>query len=87
MVTRAIDKKHFKATSPPEPLDQIQIISQKSSSYCNLPKLPKGSALPNKTAARALDKNYFKTTSADALVQIQNNFKEMFLIMSYAKIV
>ena len=51
-------------------------------------KLPKGSALPNKTAARALDKKYFKlTSSADALVQIQNNFKEMFLIVSYAKIV
>ena len=36
---------------------------------------------PNKTAARAQDKKYLQTTSPEPLVQIQNIFTEMFLMM------
>ena len=40
-----------------------------------------------KMAARAVDKKYLKTTSPETLVQIQNNFREMILIMPSTKIV
>ena len=35
---------------------------------------------------RAVDKNYLQMTSPELLVQIQNNFTELFLIMSSSKI-
>ena len=45
-----------------------------------------GSAPPNKMAARSQGEKYLSKTSAESLVQIQNNFTEMFLIMPSAKI-
>ena len=45
-----------------------------------------GSAPPNRRAARAPDKKYLKMTSPEPLVQIQNNFTELFLIMPFTKI-
>ena len=40
----------------------------------------------NKMANRAKDKKYLYTTSAEPMIQIQNNFTEMFLIMPSTKI-
>ena len=45
-----------------------------------------GCAPLNKRAARALDKNYLKTTSPEPQVQFQNNFTELFLMMPSTKI-
>ena len=40
----------------------------------------------NKMAGRALDKVYLKTTSPGPLVQIQNQFTQMFIIRPADKI-
>ena len=75
MDTRAIDK----IFSTSEPLVQIQ-----NNFYRNVPHNAhkqnglNGAAVPNKMVAKALDKNYLKTTS-EPLVQIKNYFTEMFL--------
>ena len=45
-----------------------------------------GSAPLNKGTARALDKKCPSTTSSEPLVQIQNNFTELFLIKPFTKI-
>ena len=44
--------------------------------------------LTEKGAARALDKKYLQTTfSPEPLVQIQNNFTEMFLMLPSTKLI
>ena len=40
----------------------------------------------NKRVARAPDKKYLKITSPESLVQIQNNFTELLLMMPSTKI-
>ena len=45
-----------------------------------------GSAPPNKKAARTTDKIFLTTSPPEPLVQIQNIFTEMFLMMPFYKI-
>ena len=55
--------------------------------YTLYPNCQNGSAVPNKGDARDLDKKFLITTSApEPLVQFQNYFTEMFLMMSSTKI-
>ena len=69
-------------TFPSKPLAQIKIHLKNT-----FPKGPcqnylNSFAPQNKMAVRALDKKYLKTTSPpETLVQIQNSFTEIFLIM------
>ena len=67
-------------------INQSKIISQKCSSWCHLPKCTNCSAPANKWAARALNKEYtLMTFPPGPLVQIQNNFTELFLMMASTK--
>ena len=45
-----------------------------------------GSAPPNSGAARAPEKIFFKMISPEPLVQIQNNFTELFLLIPSTKL-
>ena len=71
--TDSVDFTHFKRTV---------------SHYCDnalYQNCPDGSGPPKKMAARTLDKKYFEIISTEPLIQIQNNFTEMFIIKPSTK--
>ena len=85
-VARTPDKKSFKWHLLNH-RSKFKIISRNCSSWCLLPKLHKWFCSPNKGTARALDKKcLLMTFPCEPLVQIQNNFTELFLIMPLTKI-
>ena len=73
-------------TSPAEPLVQIQNNKRIVLHDAFYQNSTNGSTPPNKGAARALNKKcLLMTFPPESLVQIQNNFIEMFLMMSSTK--
>ena len=76
---RALDKKSFKRHLNHS--SKFKKISQNCSAWYPPPKLHKWFALLKKRTTRTLDKNYLQMTSLEPLVQIQNNFTELFLMM------
>ena len=82
-VARAPDKKSFKRHLLLNHWSNFKIISQNCSSWYPLPKYCKHVFAPlNKMAAKAPDRKYLqKASTPEPLVQIQNNFTELFLII------
>ena len=77
---RALDKKYKKNLSEPTGPNSIQFHRNVPHNALNQ-NCPNAPALMNKSATRAIDKIYLKTTPSEPLVQIQNNFTEMFLAL------
>ena len=78
---RTLDKKYFTSWSKFKIISQI-VPRDTLYQFCT-----NGSAPLNKRATRALDKKYLETASPpEPLVQIQNNFTELFLMMPSTKI-
>ena len=77
---RNVFKWHLKHWS------KFKIISQKCFLSCPLPKLHKWFCSTKKGVHRALNKKYFQIKFPEPLVQNQNNFAEMVLILPTTKI-
>ena len=84
---RNLDRKYFKRDFPVNHiLVQIQYnftIVSRDTLHQNCTN---GSAPANTGAARPLDKMFLTTSAPKPLVQIQNNFTELFLMIPFTKI-
>ena len=82
--TRALDKKRHLLNH----WSKFNIISQNVPYNALHQNCTNSLAVPSKKATRVLDKKYLKITSpTEPLIQMQNNFTEIFLMMPSTKIV